>query len=158
MAKINELTDSQLEKAIFKYSEAHKSSPSEKTQNILKQLMLERKSRSHAVKSTEGDDLSQLSKIAEAAVTKKKAEKKKKENRLKIQIKKGPGPVVGAKVGNGMLMGGLVCGALGAIMLLEDYFLHFISPFPGQSVLYFVLIGLGLGLSKAASALTDDNR
>ena len=158
MAKIKELSDPQLEKAIFKYSETQKTSPSEKSQKILKQLVAERSRRAQTVKVPEAENLSQLAKIAEAAVNKKKAQQLKKEQRLKIQVKKGPGPSVDAKTGNGLLIAGLGCGSTGALLLLDDYFIGWVPPFTGQSFLYFFLIALGIGLSKTASLLTDDNR
>lgn len=158
MAKIKELSDPQLEKAIFKYSETQKNSPSEKSQNILKHLIAERSRRAQTVKVPEGENLSQLAKIAEAAVNKKKAQQLKKEQRLKIQVKKGPGPSVDTKLGNSLLIAGLSCGSLGALLLLDHHFLYWIPSFTGQSFLYFSLIIIGVGLSKTASFLTDDNR
>lgn len=158
MAKIKELSDPQLEKAIFKYSETQKTSPTEKTQNILKHLIAERSRRSQTVKVPEGENLTQLAKIAEAAVNKKKAQQLKKEQRLKIQVKKGPGPSVKTKTGNILLLAGLGCGSTGALLLLDDYFTGWLTPLSGQSLLYFLLIALGIGFSKTASLLTDDNR
>lgn len=162
MAKINELSDTQLEKALIQYSDRAESDPSEKNKKLLQQLQLERKKRQTASKSSpqEESEFASLSRSAEAAVIKKRKEQDKK-NKGKLRGKlptKGAAPAIDTNKGNLILMSGLASGALGLILLADDFLLHFIPAFPFKMALYGTLIVLGLGASKASAFLSDDNR
>ena len=162
MAKINELSDTQLEKAFLQYSEVHEKTPSDKTLHILQQLQLERKKRQAAQKLSRPDEteLNQLSRTVEAAVTKKKNEQKKRaDKKFKNRIPtKGAAPAIDTKKGNAILLSGLITGALGLLLLADDFMLLWLPNFPYKMALYCILIVYGLGAAKFSSYLLDDNR
>jgi hypothetical protein len=162
VAKINELSDSQLEKAIFQYTEVHKKNPTDKSRHLVQQLQLERQKRQKAQKITPPDEseLDQLSRSVEAAVTKKKRENEKKANKkFKNRVpQKGAAPAISTDKSNILLMSGLISGGLGLLLLADDFLLSFLPAFPFKMFIYIVLISYGIAAAKIASFLSDDNR
>jgi hypothetical protein len=162
MAKINELSDNQLEKAFLQYTEVNAKSPSDKVKHILQQLQLERRKRQSAQKLSQPDEseLTNLSKSVEAAVTKKKNEKKKKaDKKFKNRIpSKGAAPAIDTKKGNAILLSGLISGGLGLILCADDFMLLWLPDFPLKMAVYSLLIVYGLAAAKISAYLSDDNR
>jgi hypothetical protein len=161
VAKINELTDSQLEKALLQYKDAFKKDPNDKVKAILHQLQLERQKRQVTQNiDQDADALSQLSRSAEASVIKQaipKSKPKSKGIQFQSRINTGAGVKLDTKWTNLMLAGGCVSGVVGLFLFMDAFLTHWLPEFTLMTTLASFLIVLGLALTKAASYLSDDN-
>lgn len=178
MAKVSDLSDTQLEKTFRQYHAKYKQEKSDKLKKLLLQLDHERKKRrgnagarsvkppsssSSSLSSSPGgigsgeSSLMELAMAADKSVRVKKVESDKA-TRMSRKMQRGPGPMITRNMGNILLFSGLGVGGLGLILLADDYILNVIPPFAYKAPLYWVLLVVGIALSKATSFLSDDSR
>ena len=170
MAKINELTDTQLEKALIQYRSVYNNEPTDKTKAILDQLQLERQKRQGAVKQDkEPSDLSKIARSAEVSMqqkiaqqnkTKSKAKPKEKNNggiSFKSRINNSNGSKIETKWSNLLLSLGWILGVPGLSLFVDAFITHWVPEFPYMTVCAIILIIAGVACAKIASHFSDDN-
>ena len=177
MAKINELTDTQLEKALIQYRSLYASDPSDKTNNIIQQLQLERQKRqSSGMKEHDEDsELSKIARSAEAAVKQKlvqqekgkgkanaKSKEKNKEKNdggisFESRVNNSKGAKLDTKWSGVLLCIGWACGLPGLILFFDAFVTHWISEFPYMTACAIVLMMAGVASAKVATYLSNDN-
>lgn len=159
VAKLSELSDTQLEKAYLKYSNLATNDPSGKNKKIAQQIQAERHKRKETTTKNEpeGDALAAMSKRTEIAHKQKQAKRQKKASKGLPKVK-GAGPALSTTTGNALLFGGLAAGITGLLLFADHMLLQWIPAFPGKMVIYVILIIAGFVCSKLSSILMDDNR
>lgn len=158
MAKISELSNSQLEKAYLKYQSEAKKNPSVKIKAILTQLQKERQARlATPPEEQDESELAKLTRSAEQSMRMKQIKDAKKQPKLSQRTKKGPGPNISRLKGNLLLFSGIAIGVVGLLLLADDLLTEFIY-FQHKMTLSIILVLIGIALSKLSSTLMDDNR
>ena len=177
VAKIHELTDTQLEKALIQYRSHYASDPSEKTNNIIQQLQLERQKRqsSGLKEHDEASELSQIARSAEASVKQKIArqekgkgkssEKNKEKNKatndggisFDSRVNNSKGAKLEAKWSGVLLCVGWACGLPGLILFFDAFVTHWIAEFPYMTACAILLMMAGVVSAKVATYLSNDN-
>lgn len=175
LAKISDLSDAQLEKAFLKYQARFKIKQDDELRNILRQLRAEQGKRGisvpllqKAVRSaparrpsemaddtTEKTEITLLSEVADRAVSRKLQNQTR--NKVTQRVRVVREPRLSRPVTNSMLGGGLLLGFSGALLLADYFFLGWLSPFRHAALCYGAIAFVGIGLSKAAMSLSDDN-
>ncbi|MBF0197323.1 MAG: hypothetical protein HQL32_06415 [Planctomycetes bacterium] len=167
MAKITDLTDQQLEKTFRQYRLRYKTQRSEKLKKALLQMEQEiqkRRQKKQANSSDSqassvglGSNISQLARAAEDSMRMRKTTAAQKGN-LGKKIRKGPGPVIPVGKSNIYLAISLIVGAIGLILVADDYSVQWIPNFAFKEGFYWFCLITGIASSVTLSKLVDDNR
>ena len=98
-----------------------------------------------------------LTEVADQAVSRKLRTQVQSRNRLTQRTRVVRGPRMSPMATNLMLGAGLVLGFSGTLLLLDYFFFGYLKAFYLAGFAYGFLVVCGIGLSKAAMVLSDDN-